>query len=175
MLMLGPPTWSNIIAMISVAAVAATAIVTVAKFRFERKSAKLTSVGERAVRIIEMLYDGLIVVDGEDIIIVANEQVRLMTGYKELLGMNFTKLIPERFRERHSKHVANYRHNPYPRPMGRNMELWMLTRAGVEIPVLLTLRPMESIESGGAMETIVGIRAIDNSMALRRRESDADA
>lgn len=171
-LSIAPPSWSNIVALISVLAVAATAIVTVLKFRFERKSAKLTSVGERAVRIIEMLYEGLIVVDGDDIIIVANEQVRLMSGYKDLLGMNFTKLIPERFRERHLKHVANYRHNPYPRPMGRNMELWMLTRTGVEIPVLLTLRPMESIESGGAMETIVGVRAIDNPMPAHRRDSD---
>lgn len=173
--LLAPPSWSNIVALISVLAVAATAIVTVLKFRFERRSAKLTSVGERAVRIIEMLYDGLIVVDGDDIIIVANEQVRLISGYKDLLGMNFTKLIPERFQARHKQHVANYRHNPYPRPMGRNMELWLLTRTGVEIPVLLTLRPMESIDSGGAMETIVGIRVVERPVATHRREGDGTA
>ncbi len=171
-LLLQAPSWSNIVALISVLAVAATAMVTVLKFRSERRAAKLTSVGERAIRVMELLYDGLIVVDADDIIIVANEQVRLMSGYKELLGMNFTKLIPERFQARHKKHVANYRHNPYPRPMGRNMELWLLTRAGVEIPVLLTLRPMESIESGGTMETIVGIRAIDNPIGAQRREGD---
>ena len=165
-------TPANIIATVSVLAAAAVAMVTVLKFRSERKAARLTTVGERAVRIVELLYDGLIVVDGDDIIIVANKQARLMTGYRELLGMNFTKLIPERFRERHGKHVTNYRHNPYPRPMGRNMELWLLTRTSAEVPVLLTLMPMESIDNGGSMETIVGIRAIDNPVAGHRREGD---
>lgn len=165
-------TPTNIIAMVSVLAAAAVAVVTVLKFRHERRGAKLTTVGERAVRIVELLYDGLIVIDGDDIIIVANKQARLMTGYRELLGMNFTKLIPERFRDRHAKHVESYRHNPYPRPMGRNMELWLLTRTCVEVPVLLTLMPMESVDNGGSMETVVGIRAIDNPVAAHRRVGD---
>jgi PAS domain S-box-containing protein len=167
------PTWTNIISLIGVLGGLSVALVGILKYKQERRAAVMTMTGERYARIIEELYAGLIVVDADDIIIVANETARLVSGYKDLLGMNYIKLVPERFRERHARHVANYRHNPYPRPMGRNLDLWLLTRSGAEVPVLLTLKAIESVEVGGMMEIIVGITAKDSPVAGHdRREGD---
>lgn len=155
------PTWGNVIALIGVLGGVTASIVAALRYKFDRRSAAITAEGEQAIAAMEGLYDGILMIASDDRIIVANMQARLMTGYSaaEILGMKFWKLIPDRFRERHAAaHVPHYRRNPYPRPMGagQNLDTWLLTKSGTEVPVLLTLKPIEGAENG--MRIIVGMK-----------------
>ena len=96
----------------------------------------------------ETASDALILVDGRGQIIAVNVQAGRFFGYPrdEMLGQSIEVLIPHRFNMRHVEHREEYIANPRPRPMGSGLELYGLHKDGREIPVEISLIPMETPE-----------------------------
>jgi PAS domain S-box-containing protein len=60
----------------------------------------------------------------------------------ELVGQHLERLMPERFRERHSGHRQAYFTAPRVRPMGAGLALFARRRDGGEFPVEISLSPV---------------------------------
>jgi PAS domain S-box-containing protein len=86
--------------------------------------------------------NGLVVVDGEGYIQMANASLLQMFGYtsEELLGQSIDKLVPENFRDLHRRERQRFMLDPHTRPMGaENKDLCGLHRDGSTFPVEISL------------------------------------
>jgi PAS domain S-box-containing protein len=100
--------------------------------------------GRLARQLIEAAPDAMVIVNQAGTIVLVNQQSEQMFGYSrnELLGEPVEKLIPERFRDRHIAHRADYAAHPHVRRMGERMELFARRRDGIEFPVEIMLSPL---------------------------------
>ena len=98
--------------------------------------------------LIESAPDAMVVVDRRGSIVIVNAQAERLFGYsrRELVGMELELLIPERFREAHRNHRGEYTAAPAVRPMGTALELYGVTKEGTEIPVEISLSPIQTEE-----------------------------
>ena len=94
----------------------------------------------------ESAPDAMVLVDRHGRIALANTQTEKMFGYgrEELVGEPVEKLMPERFRNGHLAHRAQYSATPHTRPMGAGLELFGLHRDGHEFPIEISLAPLET-------------------------------
>jgi PAS domain S-box-containing protein len=104
----------------------------------------------------EESYDAQIVFDREGKVFRANRKARLMlrSGPNQLRNKSVEELMPERFRAAHSLHIKTYMRDPVPRLMGESLNLWLLTSDGDEIPVEISLTPLDS-DSGLFINTVI--------------------
>jgi PAS domain S-box-containing protein len=114
---------------------------------------------QRAKRAIESFHNGMLIVDRDLNIVLANKQARAITGYVDLVGRSVYELIPDGLRDAHRNHVARYFDDPHTRRMGTSdMQLSLVDRFGRAKPMRLSLTPMEN-EYGG-LEVTVGMEVI---------------
>jgi PAS domain S-box-containing protein len=87
----------------------------------------------------------MVVVDGRGQIVMGNGQAERLFGYsrEELLGQSVEILVPERYRSKHTIHRHGYFGAPGVRPMGVGLELFGLRKDGTEIPVEISLSPLD--------------------------------
>src|SRR3979409_2575845 len=87
--------------------------------------------------IVDAAPDGVIVLDHEGRIVLANAETERMFGYTrdELIGTRVDLLVPDRARAQHGHHVSSYTGAPRLRPMGIGMELTGRRKDGTEIAV----------------------------------------
>ncbi len=101
--------------------------------------------GEELTHVYKLLFEsaaeGLIVVDTQGIIRLANMRANEMFGYKvnELQGMTVDTLLPDKFRGSHAAHRDNYMRKPAKRSMGIGMDLAGRRKDGSEFPVEISL------------------------------------
>jgi diguanylate cyclase (GGDEF)-like protein/PAS domain S-box-containing protein len=90
--------------------------------------------------------DAIVIVNQNGTIALANAQTEKIFGYprEELLGQSIELLIPESLRDRHIRHRAGYVANPHTRPMGAGLELNCLRTDGTQLPVEISLSPLET-------------------------------
>jgi PAS domain S-box-containing protein len=99
----------------------------------------------REVKKFEALFHyatlPILLVNKEGKIILANNKSLKLFGYTELqiTALFVEQLIPQKFRDNHSRHRADYEKNPLTRPMGVGMELYALKKSGEEFPVEVSL------------------------------------
>lgn len=114
---------------------------------------------QRAKRVFESFHDGMLVVNRDLTIILANKQARAITGYVDLVGRSVYELIPERFRDMHKKHVGRFFDDPHTRRMGTApMQLMLVDRYGREKEMRLSLTPAE--DDYGGIEVTVGMSVV---------------
>jgi len=95
--------------------------------------------------IIDLLNsapDGIIAIDENGLIVLANEQAELLFGFTfhELVGRRIEMLIPERYRSSHSHDTQHFFGNPSKRKMGGyKQELYGSRKNGQEFPVDISL------------------------------------
>ncbi len=96
--------------------------------------------------LFEYAPDTMVLVDSSGHITRINAQVEAMFGYRqmELLNQPIECLLPERFRQGHIKHRADYNIEPHIRTMGAGLELSGRRRDGSEFPVEIMLSPIET-------------------------------
>jgi PAS domain S-box-containing protein len=95
--------------------------------------------------IFEAAPDGVLVVNGEGVIVEANPAVARAFGYDrdELIGRGVDVLVPEGVRSLHAGHRQRYMRSPHARPMGAGLQLVGRRKDGVELPVEISLSPLQ--------------------------------
>ncbi len=85
--------------------------------------------------------EGIIMVNREGIIMLANPVSEQMFGYGEggLIGQSLENLLPERYRGGHSHLRDNFNRHPAPRRMGVGRDLMAMKKDGSEFPVEVSL------------------------------------
>jgi len=109
--------------------------------------------------------DAVIVCDRKGRIVLANDQLYDIFGYRddELSGQPIEQLLPGRFRDQHVAQRNGYGSNPLIRPMGKCQQVLGLHRDGREIPLEIRLRMVEA--EGGTL-VIAAVRDLSELRML---------
>jgi len=105
----------------------------------------LTLPAELARTVLDAAPDALIVIDADGIIRFVNRQALTLFGYghDELVGQHVEQLLPEQLRGHHVTQRAGYFAAPCFRPMGAGLALVARRCDGGELPVEISLSPIE--------------------------------
>lgn len=117
---------------------------------------KLIESEETFSTLFESAPDALIVVDDEGKIFNINKQVEKIFDYrkKELIGEHINVLVPDKFRDIHKEHIAQYGAEPKKREMGANLELYGLKKDRTEFSVDVMLSPITIFRKKYTLSTI---------------------
>jgi PAS domain S-box-containing protein len=104
---------------------------------------------ERFQLVVEASPSAMIMVTGDGLITLVNSQTEKLFGYarQELLGRPVEMLLPERFRGQHGALVAGFFSASSARAMGAGGDLFGVRKDGSEVPVEISLNPIDG--SGG--------------------------
>jgi PAS domain S-box-containing protein len=127
--------------------------------------------------LFESALNGVLVVDSEGLMLLANERMERQFGYSrdELIGRPVEMLVPERLRGGHASLRRHFNAAPETRPMGVGRELYGLCRDGSEFPIEIGLNPITTRNGTFVMATVVDIsmRVLNQnrlSVALTERD-----
>ena len=128
--------------------------------------------------ILESAAQGIVAVDADGRITLANERLATMFGYApdELLGKSLDILVPNELRGAHAEHRAGYVANPRVRPMGVGLELTGQRKDGSHVSVEISLSYANTPEGTiyvGFVTDIGERKRVEE--ALRRSEAQARA
>lgn len=135
----------------------------------EKEAALARGEAESATRLQEaqacfqMLFEanasGLLVVDAEGKIIMANPAFESLFGYQvsEVVNRPVEILLPEKFRSRHARQRKDYLQNPTTRAMGAGRDLYGTRKNGSIFPIEIGLSPYRSDNQLFVVATIVDI------------------
>jgi len=120
----------------------------------ERKQAD-----ERFQLAVESAPNAIVMVNQNGEIILVNAQAEKYFGYlrDELIGRSVDLFIPQRFKDIHPGHRADFISSPQVRAMGVGRDLFALRKDGSEFPVEIGLVPLETQDGTFVMATIVDI------------------
>jgi PAS domain S-box-containing protein len=123
---------------------------------------------ENLLTLLEVAPDPVVTVDERGVIVMVNAQTEKVFGYRrdELLGQSVEKLVPERSRGNHTQHRIGYVAEPHARPMGAGMELNARRKDGSEIPVEISLSPIQTSEG---FRVISSIRDVSERKKILRQ------
>lgn len=109
-----------------------------------------------AAAVIEAAPDGIIIVDAEGAIVLANRHASAMFGYDhdELLTRSVDDLLPGHLRDGHRAHRHRFRESPTVRPMGMGLQLRGQRSDGSELPVEISLSPL-SVDGADLVVAVV--------------------
>jgi PAS domain S-box-containing protein len=140
----------------------------------ERKSGlrERQAVGLGLDEALDAVPDAALVVAADGHILFCNRQAEILFGYvrNELLATSIETLVPERYRDSHPRHRADYASAPRVRPMGIGLDLYARRKDGSEIPVEISLSPAAY---GGSSAVIASVRDVSIRRRLEEERSRA--
>jgi two-component system, sensor histidine kinase len=130
-----------------------------------------------AAALLNAAPDAIVVVDTAGTIVLVNTQAETLLGYArgELHGRDVEELLPHRFRAAHVTRRALYEGDPQARPMGTGLDLFALHKDGTEIPVEISLSPLETgsgLLISSAIRDVTERRAAEAVLIETRKEAD---
>ncbi|MEU0885874.1 PAS domain S-box protein [Lentzea sp. NPDC005914] len=127
---------------------------------------------QRFQQLVLAAPDAMLIVDEHGTIALVNEQTERLFGYRreDLVGQSIELLIPARLRETHVGHRQRYLKDPRHRRMGTGMELAGLRQDGSQIPVEISLAPLDT-EQGTMVSA--AIRDISERREAEQKLADA--
>lgn len=130
---------------------------------------------QAAAGLLEAAPDAMIATSSEGTILLVNRQAELLFGYErdDLVGQKVEVLVPNRYAGRHAAHRDAYGHSPGMRPMGVGLELFARRKDGSEIPVEISLSPVET--SDGTIFAAAIRDASERRTAEKRLQEALDA
>jgi PAS domain S-box-containing protein len=107
--------------------------------------------------------------------VIVNEQTERLFGYprSELLGQPIETLVPAREHDAHPQHRARFFADPKIRPMGAGLALQGRRRDGSEIPVEISLSPLQTEEGTLVSASIRDISERRRVEAALQRQNEA--
>lgn len=151
------------------------AVVDVAKAHAEAEAAnRMCEVLERFHLVVQANANGLLVVDAQGKIVLANPALECMFGYETgaLLGKPMETLLPEAHRASHVGTRDAYLKSPVARPMGSGRDLTGRRRDGTLFPVEISLSPFTERGQQYVDAVVVDItKRKQIEMLLRKREA----
>ncbi|HEX3745341.1 MAG TPA: PAS domain S-box protein [Bryobacteraceae bacterium] len=120
--------------------------------------------------LLEAAPQAVLVTNSAGKIVVVNAQAETLFGYQrqEMLGQTIELLVPQRFQEPHAAHRREYQRDPYKRRKNTGLDLYARRKDGTELPVEISLSPLETEEGELVYSTIQDITERRN--AERSRE-----
>ncbi len=126
---------------------------------------------ERLLRLtIEMAPGGLLVMDEEGTITLANQQLERLFGYGpgELIGRSADLLLPDKPLDLHATYAHGFGHTPERRRLGTGGDLWGVRRDGSRFTLEVDLNPFETGTGWFVMASVVdAARPLDAGEASR--------
>ena len=127
---------------------------------FAADFALAAAVDEAALRrVIEVMPNAMLVVDGSGAIAMANAPALDLFGHvrEQLLGQPIDILVPARFRSRHGDFRNQFFATPATRVMGAGRDLYGLRADGCEVPIQIGLNPLRVRETSFVLASIVDL------------------
>lgn len=117
--------------------------------------------------LVEAIPDALLIVDARGRIVFCNRNCEHLFRYEEgeLNGQPVECLVPTALRDSHVIHRARFAENPFARPMGKALDLVAQRKDGTELPVEISLSPLETQHG---MLTLAAVR--DQTERRRARQ-----
>jgi PAS domain S-box-containing protein len=133
---------------------------------------KLPDDHDLLAKIIDGAPDAILLVGADGEILLASAQTGRLFGYEpsELLGKPVELLVPERQRRSHVSLRHGYMSRPQVRSMGENRSLVGLRKDGTELPVDISLSPLET--DRGTLITLVVRDATEPRRVLEETLAD---
>jgi PAS domain S-box-containing protein len=124
-------------------------------------------------QVLDFMPDAVVVASSDGKITFVNRAAEALFGYErnELIGRPVEVLIPSQFRGGHSLKRQAYSEAPHVRPMGLGLELRALTKDGHEIPVEISLAPLQK---GTETQTIAAVRDVSQRKKLEEKAREAE-
>lgn len=109
--------------------------------------------------VVEAAPNGILMVDVQGRIALANGQACAMFGYsqQELLGQPVEMLLPERFRHKHQVYRGSFIQAPQSRAMGGGRELYAKRKDGSEFAIEIGLTPLDVHDGRFIVGTLIDI------------------
>lgn len=114
-----------------------------------------------AAALIESCPDGLLLIDTDGLITLANPKVASMFGRSidDLIGSSVDQLVPTEFQHDHAQRRTTYNGHPATRSMGTGLELFGQHSRGTMFPVEISLSP---VTIDNRVQTIATIRNVSD-------------
>ena len=116
--------------------------------------------------VVDSGPDGVIVVDREGRVVLANRTASSQFGYlnEEFLGIQVDTLVPSGHRAGHRAHRVGFERRPSARPMGIGLDLQAQRKDGSAFPVEISLA---GVVVFGERFTIATVRDVTERRAMR--------
>jgi two-component system sensor histidine kinase/response regulator len=127
---------------------------------------------------VEAAPNGMVMVDPDGTIVLANSQVETLFGYSvaELLGQPVEVLVPRRLRAVHPGYRASFVAAPQTRAMGAGRDLFGRHKDGHEVPIEIGLNPIPTDRGTFVLASIIDITARkQGEQELQRAKEAAEA
>ena len=123
----------------------------------QRSHAEVSRQEARFLRVVQAAPIGMVMVNPDGVIELANTRAEQMFGYDSMIGIQVESLVPASVRAHHPALRQAFLQAPVMRSMGAGRDLYAMRSDGSEFPVEIGLNPIETADGPRVLATIIDI------------------